>query len=389
MAFDSSKFEPVVVVGGGFAGLTTAIALSQCHPRPQVFLIEPRKRFVFSPFLYELLSGELKLWEVAPTYKSLLVQKGISLIEDSVEVIDTNLQKVITNSGISLKYSQVVICTGSRPNDFSIKGVKDYALTFHTLQDVERMKRLIYQLKFSSDEKKSLVIVGAGATGIELACKVYDLLGGGAEIHLVDVNSQVLRDGKSFNKERSHQALTNRGIKLHLKTRVDEIGANTVYLETFIENKLHKFEIKHSGIVWTAGTKPNVPKLIPELSSNTGPLVVDNLLQVIGLNNVFAFGDVAFHEREPWPQNAQVAFQQAKLGSQIIMDMRMGKPISKFTFVDFGEMLGLGIGNATITGLGLAFQGPLAFHIRRMTYLSRMPGFALGMRSACAWFLGN
>ena len=71
------------------------------------------------------------------------------------------------------------------------------------------------------------------------------------------------------------------------------------------------------------------------------------------------------------------------------MASMLGRELSPFEFKDFGEMLSLGVGQATVTGLGLTFAGPLAFQIRRMAYLTRIPAFSLGLRSAGAWLLGN
>ena len=187
MAFNSSTLGPVVVVGGGFAGLTTVIALSKYKPRPQIILIEPRSRFVFLPLLYELLSGELQAWEVAPSYKSLLSERGISVIEEFVEKIDANKKQVITSSGLILQYSQVVVCTGSTTEDFGVRGFKENAFTFYSLEAVERLRKLIYAIKTNKKASKALVIVGAGATGIELACKISDLLDGNAAIHLIEL----------------------------------------------------------------------------------------------------------------------------------------------------------------------------------------------------------
>ena len=98
MASNCSNFDPVVVIGGGFAGLTTVIALSQSLQRPPIILIEPSPRFVFFPLLYELLSGELERWQVAPSYKSLLQGRGVLLIQDYVKRIDIKTQEVIIGS---------------------------------------------------------------------------------------------------------------------------------------------------------------------------------------------------------------------------------------------------------------------------------------------------
>ena len=85
----SSSSKAVVILGGGFAGLTTALALSQSKPKPQIILVEQRSRFIFQPLLYELLSEELQAWEITPDYYSLLGKHGIAFVKDVVVNIDT------------------------------------------------------------------------------------------------------------------------------------------------------------------------------------------------------------------------------------------------------------------------------------------------------------
>jgi len=390
MASHSSKFDPVVVVGGGFGGLTTALALSQFDHRPQIILIEPKRKFVFFPLLYELLSGELHAWEVAPSYRSLLSESGISLIEDFVENIDTNAKTVITASGLLLTYSQVVLGTGSVPSTTcEVPGLRRYALTFHSLEDVDRLRKRIHEIEQCKSLQKALVIIGAGSTGVELACKLADLLQGVCDIHLIDLAKRVLPNGKSFNQEQTEHSLTKRGVRVHLQTRVLSISSDQVSLERREGGACQSFSIAHSGLVWTGGTRPFVPTVFPEVPLKKGRLPIDEYLQVVGLKNVFALGDAAFHEQENWPVNAQVAIQQGKAAAKIVMEIQADQSPSRFEFFDFGEMLSLGIGNATFTGMGLTLSGPLAFQLRRMAYLVRMPRLSLGVRSAAAWLLGN
>ena len=110
-------------------------------------LIEPRDRFVFVPLLYELMSGELKGWEVAPDYASLLEGHGISHLQDRVSSIDLDSRSVTTASGQSLHYSQLVMATGAQPDDFGIPGVRENALQFHTLTDLQPLQEKLQQLR--------------------------------------------------------------------------------------------------------------------------------------------------------------------------------------------------------------------------------------------------
>ena len=377
--------DPIIVVGGGFAGLTTALALSNQRPRPPLVLIEPRSQFLFLPLLYELLSGEMKCWEVAPSYDSLLQGRRIPHLKDRVTSINTAQKSLQTSRGQVLNYSQLVLATGSEPDDFGISGVKEHALTFQSLADLPLLKERVLSLRNRASQDGALVIVGAGATGVELACKLSDMLDGAATIHLIELGDSVLSRSRAFNREQAQKALDQRGVQRHLNTRVTSVSANAVQL---LQNDSPQ-SLNHDGLIWTAGTKPVLPTLIPSPTSERGLLCVDEGLQLTTDPNVVVLGDVACHQDAdtPWPRSAQSALQQGAAAARTIQAIRTGKASPSFHFQDLGEMLSLGIGDASITGMGLTLAGPLAYRMRRLTYLARMPGLSLGLRSAGAWLV--
>ena len=389
MFSDDINSDPVVLVGGGFAGLTTALSLSRHQDRPKIVLIEPRAKFVFVPLLYELLSGEMNSWEIAPSYNSLIEDRGIVLIKDKVKSIKTSKMQVITESGLELNYSKVLICTGAKPNDYGIKGVAEHALKFHCLRDVELLRELINDLRGNIKAlPNSLVIVGGGFSGIELACKLSDLLEQTIDIHLIESGDRLLPQGKSFNQEQSEKALIHRGIRIHLRTEVLEITADTVHLRTSDDMKSHDFVLQHRGLIWTAGSKAVFPEIIPSPSLKNGKISIDSSLNLIGYKNIMAAGDVCSVQGMICPATAQVAIKQGELVARNLINSMKGIDPKVFEFNDQGEMLSLGIGEASITALGLTISGPLGFQIRRITYLVKMLDKSLGIRSASSWLLG-
>jgi len=187
MASNTKNNDAVIVIGGGFAGLTTALSLTQYQHRPPIILIEPQTKFVFLPLLFELLSGEVKIWEISHPYSSLLSAKGISLLQERVVSIDCDSQKVKTSSGLSLTYCQLVLSTGSGAQSLNIPGLKDYALMFQSLEDVKLIRKQIEEIKLSNKKQNNLVIVGGGPTGVELICKLADLVDKTTSLYLIEM----------------------------------------------------------------------------------------------------------------------------------------------------------------------------------------------------------
>ena len=350
-------------------------------------LIEPRDRFVFFPLLYELMSGELKGWEVAPDYASLLQGRGISHLQDRVSSVDFESRNVITTSGQSLHYSQLVMATGAQPDDFGIPGVRENALSFHTLTDLQPLQERLQELRRRPSGNGSLVIAGAGATGVELACKVVDLLNGAASVQLIELGDQILPRSKAFNREQAEKALRKRGVIIHLNTRVESVSATSVKLS----GQEGSHELQHDGVVWTAGSRPTLPDLSPDMELHRGRVPVTAALRLSTYPDVLALGDIAVDphgdELTSWPHSAQAAIQQGQFAASELQAKLRNADSKAFTFKDLGEMLSLGIGDATITGLGLTLAGPLAFKLRRLTYLTRLPGLSLGLRAAGAWLV--
>ena len=296
-----------MVIGGGFAGLSTALAFSRLHPRPAVVLIEPRDRFVFVPLLYELMSGELKGWEVAPDYASLLQGHGISHLQDRASSIDLDARSVTTASGRALHYSQLVIATGAQPEDFGIQGVRDNALNFHTFSDLQPLQERVQELRRRPSGTSSLVIAGAGATGVELACKLVDMLNGAATVQLVELGDQILPRSKAFNREQAEKALKKRGVTVHLNTKVESVTATSVMLS----GAQGSSQQNHDGLIWTAGSRPSIPDISPKLELHQGRLPVTESLRLQGYPEVLALGDIAVNpdadELSSWPHSAQAA----------------------------------------------------------------------------------
>jgi NADH dehydrogenase len=390
---------PIVIVGGGFGGLYTALALAEQRQHPPLLLIEPNAEFAFLPLLYELLSGELRRWEIAPRYDTLLAGRGIAWLRDSVVEIDSRGHCLHTASGRQLNYSQLVLATGARLQSFGIPGVIEHALSFRSLADVDRLQGLVAQLRQRHQPLQRLAIVGAGPSGVELACKLADMVAGAAVVELIEQGPLPLPQARAFNREQATQALQRRDVRLRCNCRVLAVASDQIHLQ----GSAGEERLTVAGVVWTAGLAFAPPAIQPgALQDQRGRLAVNEHLQLIGQPQIFALGDIAaLHSRDsdasgepgndqgdgspPWPATAQVAFQQATCLATNLLQARRQAPLQAFRFQDLGEMLSLGRGEATLVGSGLTLAGAAAFQLRRLAYLTRLPGRSHQLRVAAGW----
>lgn len=374
-----SPTRPLVIAGGGFGGLYTALALAAKRQHPPLLLIEPNERFLFLPLLYELLSGELRSWEIAPRYDALLAGRGVAWLRDKVRAIDAAGRTLQTAGGRTLPYARLVVATGGDSDSFGIPGVIDHALFFRSLRDVERLRQLVEALRARRTSLQRLAVVGAGPSGVELACKLADLLEGSAVLELIEQGPTALPQAKAFNREQALGALQRRDVRLRTGVGVTAVAPDQLQLSD-------GRTLAVDATVWTAGLRLNPPPITPAPARDSrGRLLCTPELQLLRQPHLYAVGDVAALPDGPLPATAQVAFQQADCLAANLMHAEAGEPLEPFSFNDLGEMLSLGVGEACLTGMGVTLAGKAAFQLRRLAYLTRLPGTPHQLRVAAGW----
>lgn len=378
--------DPVVIVGGGFGGLYTALTLASQRGHAPILLVEPQEQFLFLPLLYELLSHELRSWEIAPRYDSLLAGRGVAWLQDRVSRIDAQARVISTAGGRNLRYSQAVIATGSTTQTFGIPGAAEHCLGFRSLGDVQRLQALVAELRQQQRPLQRLAVVGGGASGVELACKLADELQGTTLVELLEQGPDLLPLARAFNREQALLALQRRDVRVRTNTAVTAVGSDHLLLGAKGER------LSVQATLWTAGIRCQPPALQSGSrsvhSDARGRLRCDPSLQLSGIEALFAIGDVAWVDDAsgaPLPSNAQVAFQQAECLAANLERARRGEALKAFAYRDLGEMMSLGRQEASLTAAGVTLAGRAAYELRRLAYLARLPGRSHQVKVAAGW----
>tara|TARA_B100000073_G_C23736291_1_gene572276 strand:- start:1057 stop:2232 length:1176 start_codon:yes stop_codon:yes gene_type:complete len=377
--------KPIVIVGSGFAGLNAAINLKNLNCNLPIVVVDSQSQFIFKPLMYEILSGEINLWEFFPNFEKIYAKYGITFIKNEVESIDLDEQFLTLKDSTRINYQYLVLSTGSTQNTFSIKGVQEHALFFNTLSDLKKLKNYLENSK-NTLKKKKLAIIGAGPSGVELACKIHDSYKN-FEILLFEASNEILGNSKVFNREEGEKALNLRGIKILKKSLVEEVSEKSL----IIKNKQNEFiSYEHDGVIWTAGVKPILPNIFNNLQKEKERILVNEKLQTHQYGNVFAVGDISIIEGfEDLQVNAQKAMQQGDHVAKNINLLISDKDLIPFEYKDNGEMISLGIGYASISGLGITMSGKFAFDLRRLIYASKMPLLETSFKSAASWLISK
>ena len=379
----------ICILGGGFGGLYTALRLSQLPwestQKPEIVLVDQSDRFLFSPLLYELLTGELQTWEIAPPFEEVLQGTGVRFYQGVVSGIDIDQQRVNIQEGPEIPYDRLVLALGGETPLDLVPGATAYAYTFRTISDAYRLEERLRFLEESDADKIRVAIVGAGYCGVELACKLADRLGERGRFRIVEIADQILRTSPEFNREAAKKAIDTRGVFLDLETKVESIEENSISLE--YKNQVDTIPV--DLVIWTVGTRvAPVVKSLPLKQNQRGQITTTSNLQVLDRPEIYALGDLAdCHDAEGQqvPATAQAAFQQADYTAWNIWATLTNRPLLPFHYQQLGEMMALGVDNATLTGLGIKLDGPLAYVARRAAYLYRLPTLEHQLKVGFNW----
>ena len=379
----------ICILGGGFGGLYTALRLNSLPWSTQdpveVVLIDQRDRFLFAPLLYELVTGELATWEIAPAYTELLADTRIRFIQTTVEAVNQSDRQVRLGTGETLDYDRLVLAVGGETPMDMVAGASEHALPFRTVEDAQRLQERLRALETADVEKIRVAVVGGGYSGVELACKVADRLGDRGRVRLVERADDILQTSTEFNRKAAREALSERGIWLDLETNVDNITADSLTL-TFRDQS---DELPVDIVLWTVGTR--VVPLLETMDLPRGDrqqIQVEPTLQVVDHPEIYALGDLADCKDatgQQVPNTAQSALQQADYAGWNLWASLRDRPQLPFRYQHLGEMMALGVENATLTGLGIKLDGPMAHVARRLTYLYRMPTLDHQIRVGLNW----
>ena len=367
----------ICIVGGGFGGLYTALRLSEfpwaSEQKPEITLIDKSDRFLFSPLLYELVTEEMQSWEIAPPFAELLANTGIIFHQGCVTNIDIEAKQVSIDDRTTVDYDKLVLAAGGKTPVDIVPGAKEYALPFHSLSDAYQLQEKLRLLESANPDKIRVAVVGGGYSGVELACKLADRLGEKGRIRIIDRGDEILKDTTEFNRKTAIAALESHQIWQDLETDVARVESDSISL-TY---KGQTDTIPVDLVMWTVGNQvTGLVKELPLAKNDRELLKIEPTLLVQGRDDIYALGDVAdCYDRDgrPLPATAQVAFQQSDYCAWNLWAASTNRPLLSFRYQPLGEMMTLGMDNATINGLGLKLDGPMAYVARRLIYLYRLP----------------
>jgi len=373
----TEQLTRICILGGGFGGLYAALRLSQLPwedaEKPEIVLIDKNDRFLFAPLLYELVTGELQTWEIAPPFEELLEDTGIHFYQAEVTGLDLDAQQIQLRERPELSYDKLVLAIGGKTPVDSVPGAKDYALPFRTLDDAYRLNERLRFLERSDRDKIRAAVIGGGYSGVELACKLSDRLGERGRTRLIDRGEQILRSAPEFNRQTAQQALQERQVWLDLETTIESVGSETLSL-------MYKGQVDTIAVdvvLWTVGTQVSeLARSLPLATNEDGLLQITPTLQASDRDEIFALGDLADCRDatgQKVPATAQSALQQADYCAWNLWASLAGRPLLPFRYQPLGEMMALGKNNAALSGLGVNLDGTFAYLARRLIYLYRLP----------------
>jgi len=391
MAGQGAARPRVVIVGAGFGGLRVARGLRRAAV--DVTLVDRHNYHVFVPLLYQVATAGLEPEEIAqPVRRILRGAKNVRFRLAGVTGVDLQRRAVLTDNG-ELPYDYLVLAAGSATNFFGLDSVARVANALRDLDDAERLRdRVLRAFEAASVEQDperrrqlmTIVVVGGGPTGVELAGALAELRRhvlphdhpeldiASSRILLLEATDRLLPGMPDRLQRKAREKLEKLGVEIRLGAAVAGADQSGVVLKS-------GERIGAGAVAWVAGLRA-VP-LAEALSSPKGAagrVVVRETLQLPGHPEVYAIGDLA-HVGDPGapphPMLAPVAIQQGELVATNIARQLAGEPPRRFRYRDRGTMVTIGRQAAVARIYGLQLTGFIAWLIWLSVHLVWLIGF--------------
>jgi NADH dehydrogenase len=360
---DNPTQTHVVIVGGGFAGLGCARGLAG-EDSVHVTLIDQHNYHQFQPLLYQVATSQLAATSIASSLrKAFHEDTNVEVKLGEVTDVDPSAHSVRTKEGETIEGDILVLAAGAQANFFNTPGAAEHALPLYSLTDAERLRTRILALFEDADRDPALidrgalnfVIVGAGATGTELAGSMADMIHetmpdeyrdlavDRASVQVVDLGHVVLGGFSDRAHKYASEVLQERGVKLRLGVGVNEVAAGHVVLSDGTTIQTH-------CVAWAGGLMAAAPAAASGLPQGRGGRIdVGPDLAVEGFPGVYVIGDIANipgPDGQAFPQLGSVALQSGTCVADNILAEIAGEPRKAFHYKDKGIMAMIGRGAA-------------------------------------------
>lgn len=402
----------IVVLGGGFAGIYTAMELEKRMDGQddfEVVLINKENYFVFQPMLPEVISGTIGMLDVVSPIRRLLPRTDLHVRE--VESIDLDRREVVCSAGFRAQphlvpFDHIVLALGSVTDFRGMRGLPEHAFPFKNLGDALALRNhVIRAMDEASIERNderlrqqllTFVVAGGGFSGVEVVAELNDFVRAVArsypaidarEIRLVLLHAgdRILPEVDEKLAVFAQKILIDRGVEIRFNTMLEAATGDAAILKG-------GEQIPTKTLVSTVPAFPHpLLQALPLPKGGNGKLVSTAQGHVEGHTNVWALGDCAILpmiDGKPSPPTAQHAIRQGATVAHNIVATLRGQPLSTFQFLGLGKMGSLGRHSAVaeLPG-GIKISGFLAWCFWRAVYLMKLPGWGRKMRVASSWAL--
>jgi len=396
-----SKQKNLIIVGGGFGGISVAKNLKGTDI--DVTIVDKRNHHLFQPLLYQVATAALSPGDVAVPIRSIFSSSdNIKTILGEVTEIDKDKKILHLKNRSPLNFDYLVLATGSQYNYFGNEEWKDHAPGLKSIDDALNIReRILYSLEIAdqlqTDEEKepylTYAVIGAGPTGVEMAGAIAEIAKRNmmrdyrnidpdkTKIYLIEAGPKVLNGYHDSLSEKATRDLEGMGVTVLLNQPVTEVTKNSVTAGGTVINT--------PNLVWAAGVEssPVLNSLSVE-QDKIGRVLVSKDLSIDGYPNIFVIGDAAHVEDksgEPLPALAPVALQQGKYIAKRIKHMVSGKDTKPFSYTDKGSMATIGRAKAVADIKGFKFSGIAAWLLWSLIHIFFLIGYRNRFRVFAEW----
>lgn len=382
----------IVIVGGGLGGLELAFKL--VDDDYQVVLIDKNNYHQFPPLIYQVASGGLEPSSISFPFRRLFQgRKDFFFRMAKVESVNTDKKTINTTVG-EIDYDYLVMAFGAKTNFFGNKDIEATTLPMKSVSEAMRLRNTILRnLELALTEEDparkqalmNIVVVGGGASGVEIAGAVAemkkniiardypDLDSSQMHIYLVNAVDRLLSAMDPVSSKRAERDLK----ELHVHIRQPQFA--TEYKDGILKTSAG-LEIPTQTVIWVSGICANTVEGFPaESIGHAGRFLTDRFCRVKGVKDVYAIGDVSLVEGDEeyplgHPQLAQVAMQQAKTVAKNFKAMSKGKELKPFKYKNLGVMATIGRNHAVAEISGKKFGGFPAWALWLVVHLRSILG---------------